>query len=142
AAAGGGGCARRRAGSPGSDEPDLGLQPYAAPLPDHPLGEVHQPLHVLGRGAALVDDEIRMPLRDARPPDPGALQTRHVDQPPGVVPAGFLKIEPAFARPCGWLATRCWRTSSSRRRTAAGSCRRSAKRTAVTTKRGGSAAPR
>src|SRR5262245_35880747 len=66
----GGDSTGRAAGSPAAEEPDLGLQPYAALLPHRPLGQIHQGLDVDRARPAFVHDEVRVPLGDARPPRP------------------------------------------------------------------------
>src|SRR6185503_5009076 len=87
----GGDCAGRRSGSPTADELNLWLQPYPAPLPHLPLGHVHQRLHVGRARAALVDDEVGVSIRDARPSRARPLQPCDLDQPAGEIPAGILE---------------------------------------------------
>ena len=53
--------------------------------------QIHQALHIPGRRPTLVDDEVRMSLRNARAPDAGPLQSRDIDQPAGVVAGGVLE---------------------------------------------------
>src|SRR5712691_1910065 len=89
----------RGAGSPAAEEPDLGLQPYAALLPHHPLGQIHQRLDVNGACPALVHDEVRVLLRDARAARPGPLQSRHVDESPGVIAGRVLEDRAGIGLP-------------------------------------------
>src|SRR5262249_35212108 len=79
---------------PAADEPHLGLQPYPTPLPHRPLGGTHRGLPVPSPRAAVVHDEVGVPLREAGPPPPPAFQTRCLDQATRVIAAGVLEDGP------------------------------------------------
>src|SRR2546427_477326 len=84
------GSASRRAGTAaGAAAPSLTAG--SVPARPRPLGRVHQRFHVDGRGAALVDDPVRMPFGEARTPRAPSLQARDLDQPAGVIAGGVLE---------------------------------------------------
>ena len=62
-----------------------------------PAGESDEGRQVGSGGAAGVDEEVGVDRADFRPTHACAFQTGCLDQAPGVVPGGFLNIEPILA---------------------------------------------